>query len=147
MVNICSTLWSFISGNYKSILLIALVIVLGYIYYSLYSTVQDLKLQNTKLQSEIVNAHQQINELTLSANAVANELESANNLLQKCYNNVTQRTNELSEIEQIMDMNISGTCELNNEDIKEKTNEYTPITQEQNKAGINFINRKYNSLR
>lgn len=147
MVNICSTLWSFISGNYKSILLIALVIVLGYIYYSLYSTVQDLKLQNTKLQSEIVNAHQQINELTLSANAVANELESANNLLQKCYSNVTQRTNELSEIEQIMDMNISGTCELNNEDIKEKTNEYTPITQEQNKAGINFINRKYNSLR
>lgn len=147
MVNICSTLWSFITGNYKSILLIALVIVLGYIYYSLYSTVQDLKLQNTKLQSEIVNAHQQINELTLSANAVANELESANNLLQKCYNNVTQRTNELSEIEQIMDMNISGTCELNNEDIKEKTNEYTPITQEQNKAGINFINRKYNSLR
>ena len=147
MVNICSTLWSFISGNYKSILLIALVIVLGYIYYSLYSTVQDLKLQNTKLQSEIVNAHQQINELTLSANAVANELESANNLLQKCYNNVTQRTNELSEIEQIMDMNISGTCELNNEDIKEKPNEYTPITQEQNKAGINFIHRKYNSLR
>ena len=147
MVNICSTLWSFISGNYKSILLIALVIVLGYIYYSLHSTVQDLKLQNTKLQSEIVNAHQQINELTLSANAVANELESANNLLQKCYNNVTQRTNELSEIEQIMDMSISGTCELNNEDIKEKTNEYTPITQEQNKAGINFINRKYNSLR
>lgn len=147
MINICSTLWSFISGNYKSILLIALVIVLGYIYYSLYSTVQDLKLQNTKLQSEIVNAHQQINELTLSANAVANELESANNLLQKCYDNVTQRTNELSEIEQIMDMSISGTCELNNEDIKEKTNEYTPITQEQNKAGINFINRKYNSLR
>lgn len=147
MVNICSTLWSFISGNYKSILLIALVIVLGYIYYSLYSTVQDLKLQNTKLQSEIVNAHQQINELTLSANAVAIELESANNLLQKCYDNVTQRTSELSEIEQIMDMNISGTCELNNEDIKEKTNEYTPITQEQNKAGINFINRKYNSLR
>lgn len=147
MINICSTLWSFISGNYKSILLIALVIVLGYIYYSLYSTVQDLKLQNTKLQSEIVNAHQQINELTLSANAVANELESANNLLQKCYDNVTQRTNELSEIEQIMDMSISSTCELNNEDSKEKTNEYTPITQEQNKAGINFINRKYNSLR
>ena len=147
MVNICSTLWSFISGNYKSILLIALAIVLGYIYYSLYSTVQNLKLQNTKLQSEIVNAHQQINELTLSANAVAIELESANNLLQKCYDNVTQRTSELSEIEQIMDMNISGTCKLNNEDIKEKTNEYTPITQEQNKAGINFINRKYNSLR
>ena len=147
MVNICSTLWSFISGNYKSILLIALVIVLGYIYYSLYSTVQDLKFQHTNLQSEIVNAHPHINELPLSANAVAIELESANNLLQKCYDNVIQRTSELSEIEQIMDMSISGTCELNNEDIKEKTNEYTPITQEQNKAGINFINRKYNSLR
>ena len=110
--------------------------------------------ENTKLKKQNVNLQTQLNEseattanLKINLEAVKSQISNTSELLTQCYKDVDTRTKDLNEIDAIMNnTTTNSTNNTNNANTKTGVIKNEAITKFQNTAGLDFINRKFDTL-
>lgn len=142
-----STLMSFVVNHWRDIIVAIVFSFLVSVLFYLQYTIQGLDKENQSLTYQLTLAQQQIDGLNVSISSVRVELESSNTLLNECYANIEQRTKDLTEIEQIMSIKTKYLTSSTDIKEEEESQSYELINPQVNKAGLDFINRKYSTLR
>lgn len=142
-----STLMSFVVNHWRDIIVAIVFSFLVSVLFYLQRTIQDLSKENQTLTYQLTLAQQQIDGLNVSISSARVELESSNTLLNECYTNIEQRTKDLTEIEQIMSIKTKYLTDSTDIQEEEESQSYDLINPQINQAGLDFINRKYSTLR
>lgn len=142
-----STLMSFVVNHWRDIIVAIVFSFLVSVLFYLQYTIQGLNKENQSLTYQLSLAQQQIDGLNVSISSVRVELESSNTLLNECYANIEQRTKDLTEIEQIMSIKTKYLTSSTDIKEEEESQSYDLINPQVNEAGLDFINRKYSTLR
>lgn len=93
--------------------------------------VANISLENAKGKIEILNSEKILQEEATTG---------VNNLLEMCYKKLNENKIDFQEIEKNMNLNSGNSVSI--EDIS-----YEKITDEQNTAGINFVNRQLTGIK
>ena len=142
-----SPLMSFVVNHWRDIIVAIVFSFLVSVLFYLQYTIQGLNKENQSLTYQLSLAQQQIDGLNVSISSVRVELESSNTLLNECYANIEQRTKDLTEIEQIMSIKTKYLTSSTDIKEEEESQSYDLINPQVNEAGLDFINRKYSTLR
>ena len=144
-----STLFSFIEHHWKGLIIACISCIIlalvGLLIY-LQKTIDTLDAENQLLTYKLTLAKQEIEGLNTNLSAVRIELESSNSLLNECYTNIEKRTHDLTEIEQIMSIKTKYLADTETIKEEEELRSYDVINTQINRAGLDFINRQYNTL-
>lgn len=142
MTAILTFLKSFIKP--ATLFFVAAIALVSWKYY----TTQQ---QCDELQSAYAELSNKYTALQASAELQQTQLKSTNLLLNEAYSNLDKRTQDMMEIDSIMES--TEPVELSKEEssdtsdsTKTKEESYEPITTKQNTAGILFIHRQYDAL-
>ena len=142
MTAILTFLKSFIKPT--TLFFVAAIALIGWKYYTVQQQCDELQTAYTELSNKYT-------ALQASAELQQTQLKSTNLLLNEAYANLDKRTQDMMEIDSIMES--TEPVELSKEEssdtsdsTKTKEESYEPITTKQNMAGIQFIHRQYDAL-
>lgn len=127
---------------------ISITIAVSILTIFLYNENTKLKEQNVKLQTQLNEAEATTANLKINLEAVKSQISNTSELLTQCYKDVDTRTKDLNEIDAIMSNTTSDTTtnSTNNTNTKTGVTKNEAITKFQNTAGLDFINRKFDTL-
>lgn len=131
---------------------IPITIAVAILTIFLYNENTKLKKQNVDLQTQLNEAEATTANLKINLEAVKSQISNTSELLTQCYKDIDTRTKDLNEIDAIMSNTTSNTTTTNSTNNTNNTNTKTgvtkneAITKSQNTAGLDFINRKFDTL-
>ena len=130
---------------------ISITIAVSILTIFLYNENTKLKEQNVKLQTQLNEAEATTANLKINLEAVKSQISNTSELLTQCYKDVDTRTKDLNEIDAIMS-NTTNDTTTDSTNTTKTTNAKTGVTKNeaitkfQNTAGLDFINRKFDTL-
>ena len=130
---------------------ISITIAVSILTIFLYNENTKLKEQNVKLQTQLNEAEATTANLKINLEAVKSQISNTSALLTQCYKDVDTRTKDLNEIDAIMS-NTTNDTTTDSTNTTKTTNAKTGVTKNeaitkfQNTAGLDFINRKFDTL-
>lgn len=145
-------LLSLIKNNWKSYFLIGItpiILFIGVKYYLLSYDYDSIKENYDKLLIDYQILHQNYDELQTAFDMKRVETLSVQQLLHETQENLNKRTQDLLEIDSIMSLK-EDTMDIANSTPKtsdKKEEEYDHITILQNRAGIDFMHRQFDTLK
>lgn len=145
-------LLSLIKDNWKSCLsigIIPIVLFIGVKYYLLSYDYDSIKENYDKLLIDYQILHQNYDELQTAFDMKRVEALSVQQLLHETQETLNKRTQDLLEIDSIMSLE-EDTVGIANSTPKtndKKEEEYDHITILQNRAGIDFMHRQFDTLK
>lgn len=127
---------------------IPITIAIAILTIFLYNENTKLKKQNVDLQTQLNEAEATTANLKINLEAVKSQISNTSELLTQCYKDIDTRTKDLNEIDAIMSNTTSDTTtnSTTNTNTKTGVTKNEAITKFQNTAGLDFINRKFDTL-
>lgn len=141
-------LLTFLKSNWKLNLILPIVIAIAFGVWK-YKSIQDeyKELQTTynTLKETYDNLNTAYTKLQAAVSFQQAQIQSTSILLDEAYKNVDKRTQDMLEIDTIMNSKEPvDTSTEETTDTKEET--YEPVTSKQNVAGIEFMHRQFSTL-
>lgn len=139
---------SFLLKYWKYSIFIVIIVVLSSMYTVVHNENTKLKKQNVDLQTQLNEAEATTANLKINLEAVKSQISNTSELLTQCYKDIDTRTKDLNEIDAIMSNTTSDTTtnSTTNTNTKTGVTKNEAITKFQNTAGLDFINRKFDTL-
>ena len=133
--------WKIILIAFTILALLAMIEYYRHEYYLLRSKYTQLETEFDKKKYELAVANESIRNLQTSLQLKTTETEEINQLLKVNYEGMEKLSKDLAEIDAIM-YDLSGEDETTQNEEQSDVS----ITSRQNEAGVDFINRKLQSL-
>lgn len=143
---------SFLLKYWKYSIFIVIIVVLSSMYTVVHNENTKLKKQNVNLQTQLNESEATTANLKINLEAVKSQISNTSELLTQCYKDIDTRTKDLNEINAIMNNTTHDTSTTNSTNTTKTTNTKTGVTKNeaitkfQNTAGLDFINRKFDTL-
>lgn len=139
---------SFLLKYWKYSIFIVIIVALSSMYTVVHNENAKLKKQNVDLQTQLNEAEATTANLKINLEAVKSQISNTSELLTQCYKDIDTRTKDLNEVDAIMSNTTSDTTtnSTNNTNTKTGVTKNEAITKFQNTAGLDFINRKFDTL-
>ena len=119
---------------------VAVIVVLGIGYYLKADELATLKLTHQATLQDLANARAEINGLQAEVSFKEKETKDMNELLSKCYKRVAQHQKDWDSIDKIMELE-------DGEESCKKEDKDACISRKTGEAGLDFLNRQFDSVR